>query len=130
MTATTTRSICVQRAVCCRCVCRSGASTSKWGIYLDEQLYLGQNLQPYYRTYRSEEFPNGYGGELYGGESFYGTTENIYNITKIGYDRWFFSNTVRVNCYFAMQYDGTGWGNKQIISVSVRLLKDVALGKK
>ena len=103
---------------------------SKWGIYLDEQLYMGENLQPYYRSYRSEEFPNGYGGELYGGESFYSTTENIYNITKIGYDRTFFSNTVRVNCYFAMQYDGTGWGNKQIISVSVRLLKDVALSKK
>lgn len=103
---------------------------SKWGIYLDEQLYLGENLQPYYRTYRSEEFPSGYGGELYGGESFYSTTENIYNITKIGYDRTFFSNTLRVNCYFAMQYDGTGWGNKQIVSVSVRLLKDVALSKK
>lgn len=103
---------------------------AKWGVYIDEQLYLGENLQPYYRSYRSEAFPNGYGGELYGGESFFGTTEHIYNITKVGYDRWFFGNTMRVNCYFAMQYDGTGWGNKQIVSVSVRLLKDIALSKK
>lgn len=103
---------------------------AKWGVYLDKQLYIGENLQPYYRSFRSEAFPNGYGGELYAGESFYGTTEKIYNITKIGYDRWFFDNTVRVNCFFAMQYDGTGWGNRQVVSVSVRLLKDIALSKK
>ena len=103
---------------------------AKWGVFIDEQLYMGKDLQPYYRSFRSEAFPYGYGGELYAGESFFGTSEHIYNITKVGYDKWFFGNTVRVNCYFAVLYDGTGWGNKQIVSVSVRLLKDIALGKK
>lgn len=103
---------------------------SKWGIFIDEQLYFGDNLQPFYRSYRSEKFPYGYGGELYGGESFFGTTERIYNSLKVGYDRWFFNNTLRVNCFMAMQYDGTGWGNKQVVSVSVRLLKDIPLYKR
>lgn len=103
---------------------------SKWGAYIDELLYVGENLQPYYSSYRSDAFPNGYGGELYAGESFFGTTENIYSNTKIGYKGSFFKDTVRVNCYFALLYDGVGWGNKQVVEVSVRLLKDIALGKK
>jgi hypothetical protein len=97
---------------------------SKWGVYLDELLYVGENLQPYYRSFRSDRFPYGYGGELYAGESFFGTTEHIYSNAKIGYNRWFFNNTVGVNCYFAVIHDGTGWGNKQVVHVSVRLLKD------
>jgi hypothetical protein len=103
---------------------------SKWGVYLDELLYVGENLQPYYRSYRSDRFPYGYGGELYVGESFFGTTEHIYSNTKIGYNRWFFKNTVNLNCYFALLYDGTGLGNKQVVSVSVRLLKDIPLSEK
>ena len=103
---------------------------SKWGIFIDELLYLGENQQPFYSSYRSEAFPYGYGGELYAGESFFGTTEHIYNSLKVGFDRWFFNQTLRVNCYFAMQYDGTGWGNKQMVSVSVRLLKDIPLRRR
>lgn len=102
----------------------------KWGVYLDEQLYVGENLQPYYSSYRSEAFPHGYGGELYSGETFFGTDEHIYSRTRIGFDRWFFGDTVGVNCFFAMNYDGTGWGNRQMVSVSVRLLKDISLSKK
>lgn len=97
---------------------------SKWGVYIDELLYVGENLQPYYSSYRSDRFPYGYGGELYAGESFFGTTEHFYSNAKIGYNRWFFNNTVGVNCYFAVIHDGTGWGNKQVVHVSVRLLKD------
>ncbi|MCH5330611.1 MAG: hypothetical protein J1E04_06545 [Alistipes sp.] len=103
---------------------------SKWGIFIDEQLYAGENLQPFYSSYRSDIFPNGYGGELYGGETFFGTTKHIYNSLKIGYDRRFFNDTLRVNCFFGLQYDGTGWGNRQMVALSVRLLKDIPLNRK
>lgn len=102
----------------------------KWGLYLDEQLYLGENMQPYYSTFRSEAFPYGYGGDLYSSERFFGTDDNIYNNTKIGYCRSFFGDTLRVNAYVAMQYDGYKWGNKQVVQLSVRLLKDISLDKK
>lgn len=106
------------------------ARMSKWGVFIDEQLYVGAGLQPYYSSFRSEQFPNGYGGELYSGETFFGTTENIYSCTKIGYDRAFFDNTVRVKAYLALRYDGTGLGNQQVVQLSVRLLKDIPLSRK
>ena len=106
------------------------ARISKWGVYLDEQLYVGENLQPYYNSYRSESFPYGYGGDLYTSERFFGTDANIYNHTRIGYDRSFFNDTLRVNAFVSMQYDGYKWGTKQVVQLSVRLLKDIALTKK
>ena len=100
---------------------------AKWGVFVDEQLYVGQNQQPFYATYRNEQFPNGYGAELYAGEPFFGTTEKIYNNLKIGYDRWFFRNTVGVKCFMSFRYDGTGWGNSQLVMLSLRLLKEIPL---
>lgn len=102
----------------------------RWGLYLDEQLYLGENLQPYYSTFRSEAFPNGYGGDLYAGERFFGTADNIYNSTKIGYNRSFFGDTVSVDAFIAMQYDGVMWGTRQMVKLSVRLMGEKSLAKK
>ena len=106
------------------------ARMSKWGLYIDERLYVGQGLQPYYSSFRSDDFPYGYGGELYAGERFFGTDKHVYNSTKIGYDRRFFDGTLRVNCYLAFKHDGTGGGTQQMVQLSVRLLKDIPLGKK
>ena len=103
---------------------------SKWGIFIDEQLYMGEDLMPFYSSYRSERFPDGYGGDFYACETFFGTTKHIYNHLKLGYDRRFFDDTLGVKCYIAMQYDGTAWGTKQMVQVSVRLLKDIPLYRK
>lgn len=103
---------------------------SKWGVFLDEQLYVGGNLQPYYASYRSEAFPYGYGSDLYSSERFFGTDSGVYSNTRIGYDRSFFSNTVSVKAFIALQYDGYKMGNKQVVQLSVRLLKDVPFTKK
>ncbi len=102
----------------------------KWGVFLEEQLYVGENQQPYYATFRSEEFPYGYGGDLYAGERFFGTEDGVYNKTKVGYNRAFFNSTLSVNAYIAMQYDGHVWGTKQVVQLSVRLLKDIKLQQK
>ena len=106
------------------------ARMEKWGVYINEQLYVGENQQPYYSSYRSEAFPFGYGGDLYAGERFFGTEDGVYNKTKIGYAKSFFSNTVNVDAYFALQYDGKVWGNKQVVQLSVRLLKDISFKQK
>ena len=102
----------------------------KWGVYLDEQLYLGSDLLPYYSSYRSEAFPFGYGADLYASERFFGTDGGVYNDTRVGYNRTFFDDTLKVNAYIAMQYDGQIWGTKQVVQLSVRLLKDISLTKK
>ncbi len=102
----------------------------KWGVYIDEQIYVGDNMQPYYSSYRSEAFPYGYGGDLYANERFFGTDDGVYNNTKIGYNRSFFDDTLRVNAFVAMQYDGQMWGTKQVVQLSVRLMKDISLKKR
>ncbi len=102
----------------------------KWGVYIDEQLYVGDNMQPYYSSFRSEAFPYGYGGDLYANERFFGTDDGVYNNTKIGYNRSFFDDTLRVNAFVAMQYDGQMWGTKQVVQLSVRLMKDISLKKR
>lgn len=102
----------------------------KWGVYIDEQLYIGEDLLPYYSTFRSEAFPAGYGADLYSSERFFGTSGNVYNNTKIGYNRSFFDDTLRVNAFVAMQYDGQMWGTKQVVQLSVRLMKDISLKKR
>ena len=55
---------------------------TKWGVKLENNLYLGENLQPFRYAYVGEP--------LYAGEQFYSTTDHIYNRTWIGYDRRFF----------------------------------------
>ena len=103
---------------------------SKLGIFLSEDLYFGQNLQPYYRSYRSEDFPNGYGCELYSGDSFFGTNKNFYSATKVGYERKFLSDVMHVKAYISFRHDGTGFGTNQVVSLSINLLKDISLQKK
>ena len=106
------------------------AKIEKWGVYIDEQLFVGDNLQPYYSSYRDARFPFGYGSDLYAGERFFGTEGMVYSNTKIGYSNSFFSNTVSLNAYIALQYDGYKLGNKQVVSLSVKLLKDISSKKK
>ena len=105
------------------------AKIEKWGAYIDEQLFVGDNLQPYYSSYRDERFPFGYGGDLYAGERFFGSEGGVYSNTKIGYSNSFFSDTVSLNAYIALQYDGYKLGNKQVVSLSVKLLKDISIKK-
>ena len=104
---------------------------AKWGLFLEEQLYVGENLQPYYGPFGSELFPAGYGAELYAGEPFFSTNEKVYSTTKIGYTRSFYNDTLRLNCYFAFQHDGVAMGCKQVVSLAVRLGGDnIKLGKR
>lgn len=104
---------------------------AKWGLFLEEQLYVGENLQPYYGPFGSDLFPMGYGAELYAGDAFFSTNENLYSTTKIGYARSFFDDTLRVKCYFALQHDGVALGCKQVVSLAVRLGGDnIKLGKR
>ena len=93
-------------------------SLTKWGVKLENNLYLGQNLQPYYSTY---------GGELYAGERFFSTTKGIYNRTEIGYDKSFFNNTLNIEAGMVFHYDGVGFGNQQVVKLSVNLHKLVNL---
>ncbi len=67
---------------------------------------------------------------LYAGESFYATTEHIYNRTWVGYDRKFFHDTLHVEAGMVFHYDGTGMGTQQVVQLSVDIQRLFNIGPK
>ena len=111
----------------------------KWGIYLEEQLYTGGHLMPYYYASPNPLFPQGYGADLHYGNPIYGTKPHwtsdsasslLLLDTRIGYSKSFFNNSVSVNAFIAIQSDCAGCGTRQMVELKVNLFKDFALGKK
>lgn len=96
----------------------------KWGLKLENNLYLGQNLQPL-RNYVSDPAAGlTYAQEgLYAGDSFYATTKHIYNRTWVGYERSFFDGTLSVEAGMAFHYDGAGTGTQQVVRLKANLEK-------
>ena len=102
---------------------------SRWGVKLENNLYLGQNLQPLRGYIANAETGATYAAEgLYAGESFYATTKHVYNRTWIGYDRRFFGDTLHVEAGMAFHYDGTGMGTQQVVQLSVNLQRLFDIG--
>lgn len=103
----------------------------KWGVKLENNLYVGGNLQPLRYAVADPETGLTYGTDgLYAGESFYATTEHIYNRTWLGYENRFFNDTIAVEAGMVFHYDGTGMGTQQIVQLSVNLEKLFAIGSK
>lgn len=84
----------------------------RWGVLLQNELYLGDNLQPFFAK-------EGYGAELYSGDSFYGTTKGIYNRTTVGYRNSFFDGLIQLEALMRFQYDGSALGTEQVINLRV-----------
>lgn len=102
---------------------------SRWGVKLENNLYLGQNLQPLRGYIANAETGATYAAEgLYAGESFYATTKHVYNRTWLGYDRRFFGDTLHVEAGMAFHYDGTGMGTQQVVQLSVDLQRLFDIG--
>ena len=102
---------------------------SRWGVKLENNLYLGQNLQPLRGYIANAETGATYAAEgLYAGESFYATTKHVYNRTWIGYDRRFFHDTLHVEAGMVFHYDGTGMGTQQVVQLSVDLQRLFDIG--
>ncbi len=87
-------------------------AVSRWGVTLSNRLYVGKNLLPHYDRY---------GSDLYHSSPFYRTTEGVYNAITVSYGNSFFDDTLSLAAGITMEYDGTGWGTRQWIEVSVAL---------
>ena len=111
---------------------------SKWGVYIDEQIYVGGNLMPYYYSAPNRLFANGYGAELYAGSTLFGTrpywkgdgSSNTFFDTRIGYCNSFFGDTVSLNTFVAFQCDGENWGTRQMLELKINLFNEISLQKK
>lgn len=92
---------------------------SRWGVFLDNNLYVGKNLMPLYN--RTGKDGQTYSSDLYTGDPFYGTRHNIYNRTGIGYSRSFVKERVRVYAEMVLQYNGKNMYFQQLIGVSASI---------
>ncbi len=89
-------------------------SMSRWGVKLENRLYVGENMLPLW---------NIYGHDLYECNTFFGVTDHIYNRTAVSYGAKFFRDTLKVEAALVVQYDGVGCGLQQLLKIGVDLEK-------
>lgn len=94
---------------------------SRWGVTLENRLYLGEPLLSHYDRY---------GKQLYNGLTQYATRNGIYNSLTASYAQSFFHDTVRMSAGITAEYDGIGWGTRQWLELCVDLNYDIALSRK
>lgn len=87
---------------------------SKWGINIENEFYLGDNLWRFY---------DNYGSELYAGDIMYIAENGWFNCTTISYDRKFFKSTLHVQAGIRLPYDGRKMHTQQFIEVAVDIQK-------
>ena len=92
---------------------------SRWGVYIDNNLYVGAGLTPFYHTIGKDGLP--YADNLYTLDPFYGTQHKIYNRTGIGYSRSFASDRVSVKAEMALQHDGKKMYCQQLVAISATI---------
>ena len=92
---------------------------SRWGVFISNNLYIGDDLMPLYNSVGKEGLP--YGADLYAGDPFYRTENIIYNRTGIGYERNFWKERIKVKAEFVLKTDGERAYTQQIISLGVNI---------
>ncbi|MBQ2993770.1 MAG: hypothetical protein IJE21_07735 [Alistipes sp.] len=91
----------------------------KWGVFIENNLYVGESLTPFYNTIGKDGEP--YGNGLYAGDPFYGTTHKVYNRTGIGYERSFWKDNVKVRAEMVLQLNGKRMYCQQLVGVSAAI---------
>ena len=92
---------------------------SRWGVFISNNLYVGNNLQPFYHSVGKEGTI--YGADLYASDPFYGTTSGIYNRTGIGYERTFWKERLKVKAEMVLKTEGKRLYTQQIVALGVNL---------
>ena len=92
---------------------------SRWGVFISNNLYVGDDLLPLYNSVGKEGTI--YGADLYAADPFYRTESIFYNRTGIGYERNFWQDRIKVKAEFVLKTDGERVYNQQIISLGVNI---------
>ena len=92
---------------------------SRWGVYIDNNLYAGGGLTPFYNTIGKDG--EAYADNLYTCDPFYGTQHKIYNRTGIGYERNFWKDRLKVKAEFVLKTDGERLYTQQIVALGVNI---------
>lgn len=91
---------------------------SRWGAYIDNNLYVGENLMPLYDVCGKDG--ERYAEGLYTGDIMYRTNSKIYNRTGVGYERKFSHDRVSVKAELVLQYTGQKVMCSQLVGISAK----------
>ena len=97
------------------------AGITRWGVTLANQIYAGRPQMPFWDKY---------GSQLYYGSPMYRAEKGIYEVVSLSYGNRFFNDTLIVEAGINAEYDGTGWGTRQWLQVSVDLDYGINLKRK
>ena len=92
---------------------------SRWGAFVDNNLYIGKSLTPFYNNLGADNLP--YADNLYTCDPFYGTSSGIYNRTAFGYSHSFVGERIKVSAAMVLKYDGTGLYCQQLVGISATI---------
>ncbi|MBO7283497.1 MAG: hypothetical protein IIY14_02710 [Bacteroidales bacterium] len=90
----------------------------KWGVGVDNTLYLGGNLHPLY--YEVDAAGAMYGEILYLGDPYYSTDKGIYNRLELYFEPKI-GNFMKLRVSSVHHYDGSGWGWQQFVKLIIDL---------
>ena len=91
---------------------------SKWGAFVDNNIYVGENLMPLYKVSGSDGLM--YGNDLYACDITYSPPRNFCNRTGFGYERKFCNESISVKAEVALICMGRKVSNQQLVSISAR----------
>ena len=92
---------------------------SRWGVFVSNNFYIGDDLMPLYNSVGKEGTP--YGADLYASDPFYGTATGFYNRTGIGYERNFWNERLKVKAEMVLKTDGNKLYTQQIVALGVNI---------
>ncbi len=91
---------------------------SKWGVFIDNNLYVGEKLFPLYNTVGVDG--RKYADGLYTGDILFSPPRKIYNRTGIGYERLFCRDKLSVRAEMVLQYAGEKLLCQQLVGIAAR----------
>lgn len=101
-----------------------GLRLSRWGVVLDNTIYLGENIEP---LYDGQVAPDGtiitYGNQLYRGDECFRTEGGYYDRASIGYERSFLKGMLEVGAHFITHFVAEGIASEQLVRLKLHLNK-------
>ncbi len=98
---------------------------SRWGLSVDERLYIGDNLIPLYGGHTvataSGDVVMQYGKQLYSCSPFFGDEGGYYNRASLNYERRFCGDIVGIKVQFVTHAVKSGFGTEQLLDIDVKL---------
>lgn len=99
-----------------------GLRVERWGVTLDERIYIGDDLMPLYGGHTLDDGTvMTYGSDLYTGDIFFRTSDGYYNRAMLSYEKRFCDDNMAIRAAFVTHATSGGLATEQILQLSIGL---------